>query len=127
MKMLQNHGVATRLGRPAERAERGVRAPGPPRRVSMVVTFRIEARRSFRRAIDSLRRGHLREAEGACRRAIRAAERADGPDHPDLATLRDMAAAIAQERGAYAEAEAEARRAVAVARRTSGPVLIRAL
>jgi tetratricopeptide (TPR) repeat protein len=60
------------------------------------------------------RRGSSLAAERLLRRAIAAAERVHGPDHPGLAVSLDQLAALYQATGRWAEAEPLLERAVAI-------------
>jgi tetratricopeptide (TPR) repeat protein len=67
------------------------------------------------------RRGSSLAAERFLRRAIAAAERVHGPDHPGLAVSLDQLAALYQATGRWAEAEPLLKRAVAIDAKTLDP------
>src|SRR5262245_21128960 len=58
--------------------------------------------------------GEYGQAATAARRALKLAERAVGPYHPDVANILINLASIAEAQGDYAAAEQQAQRAVAI-------------
>src|SRR5262245_16156794 len=58
--------------------------------------------------------GQYVRAAAAARRALALAERAVGPDHPDVANILINLAGIAEAQGDYASAERQAQRAVTI-------------
>src|SRR5262249_59833577 len=65
--------------------------------------------------------GNYAEAEPHYKRSLAIAEKALGPEHPDVATALNNLAALYQAQGKYAEAEPHHKRSLAAREKALGP------
>ena len=82
---------------------------------------REEAVALFQQGIENQNKGDYKRAAEFYERALKPAERAFGPDHPNVGTLLNNLANVYLQQGRYGEAESVLKRALAIAERTLGP------
>ena len=80
-----------------------------------------EANTLARRVFELTEQGHYTEAVPLAQRALALAEKALGPDHPDVATALSRLAYAYTKLGRYADAEPLYRRSLAISEKALGP------